>query len=127
MQSRQTYRFKLPVLHWLFLAFLSSCISYQTNDFQSARQLAPIEVVDSLIRNFRTTKSADYYSSISAPVFKLKSGIIRFHKISFLSQKLDKLVLGAIRFSKFRFLPHNIALHSRSRNLHSNTSEDYIS
>ena len=127
MQNDLTYRFKLPVLHWLFLAFLSSCISYQINDSQSSRQLAPIEVVDSLTRNFGANKSADYYSSISIAVFQAKSRISCFQKIQLLSLKLNSLTIAITRFSKFSFLLQNFLQNFRSRNLHSNTSEDHIS
>ena len=127
MQSCQTYRFKLPVLNWLFLAFLSSCISYHTNDSQSARQLAKVEVVDSFTGDFKVTRTVNYYSGISFPVFQSKSGYFLFEKIHLLSQNLGDLAVTTARFLRYRSLPWNIFLHARIRNLHSNTCEDHIS
>lgn len=127
MQTDTAYRFKLPVLHWLFLAFLSSCISYQTNDSQSVRQLAPIEAVHSFGADFRSAGSVDYFSGISFPAFQPRSRNFSIQKTGLLSQKIGRSVISTTRFLRFRSLPRNIALHSRTRNLHSNISEDPIS
>jgi len=127
MQQNAIYRFRLPVLHWLFLAFLSSCISYQSNDSQSARQLAPIEVVDSSTGDFKAACRVDYYSGISFPVFQPKSGYFSIQKLCLLSHRLGNSVITTTRFLRFRSLPHHIGLHPRIRNVHSNTSEDHIS
>ena len=122
MQPEQSYKFKIPIFHWLFFLFLVVGVS----DLAVQKQIFRIETVDSssqeLSRNSPTTSPF----TLSSKVFISKSLNLSFQIFKYLSNNLDNRI-GTIfsRYSLQAFtLPQNKILHFRNRNLTSQSPED---
>ena len=124
MQQDQTYRFKLPIFHWLFFLFLAVGVS----DLAVQKQVFRIETVDFLSQKLSCNSLTVISVALSRKVFTPKSLNLSYQIFKFLSNNLTSKV--NIVFSRYSFqtftLPQNKTLHFRNRNLTSKSPEGAI-
>lgn len=121
MKPEQLYKFKLPILHWLFFLFLAVGVS----DLTVQKQIFHIEAVDALSQEVSCYSPPVITVAFSGKVFTEKSLNLNFLTFKYLSNNLNNKV--NIIFSRYSLqtinLPQNKILHFRNRNLTSKSPE----
>lgn len=126
MKQKQNISLKLPIFSWLFFLFLSSGISLYHSNLQFGKPVL-IERVDQIIANSGRKKGILQFSVSLEKSSQFQQSNSQFLRIKLLARKMnsDVHIILNRQYSLFQPVIHNKILHLRSRNLASNSSDDF--